>query len=113
MSSADVVAYYRDLWHVEQAFRMSKSDLKARPIFHYTQEAIRAHMLVCFMALMMGKYLEIKTGRSLRQIRDELWQVQEANIHDERTGEVHAVRMNTSKLANSTLIQLLNPEFPH
>ena len=92
---------------------MSKSDLKARPIFHYTQEAIRAHMLVCFMALMMGKYLEIKTGRSLRQIRDELWQVQEANIHDERTGEVHSVRMNTDKLANSTLIQLLIPEFPH
>ena len=112
-SSADVVAYYRDLWHVEQAFRMSKSDLKARPIFHYTQDAIRAHILVCFMALMMGKYLEIKTGRSLRQIRDELWQVQEANIHDERTGEVHSVRMNTDKLANSTLIQLLIPEFPH
>ncbi len=115
LSSADVVAYYRDLWHVEQAFRMSKSDLKARPIFHYTQEAIRAHMLVCFMALMMGKYLEIQTGQSLRQIRDKLWQVQEANILDERTGEVHSVRMNTSKLANSmsTLIQLLNPEFPH
>ena len=39
-------------------------------------------MLVCFMALMMGKYLEIKTGRSLRQIQDELWQVQEANIYE-------------------------------
>lgn len=102
LSSTDVVAYYRDLWHVEQAFRMSKSDLKARPIFHYTKEAIRAHMLVCFMALMMGKYLEIQTGQSLRQIRDELWQVQEAHILDERTGEVHSVRMNTSKLANST-----------
>jgi hypothetical protein len=41
---------------VEQAFGMSKSDLRARPVFHYTQEeAIRAHVLVCFMALMMGK----------------------------------------------------------
>ncbi|MBM3163478.1 MAG: IS1634 family transposase [Chlorobi bacterium] len=113
LTSTEVIAYYRDLWHVEQAFRMSKSDLKARPIFHYTQEAIRAHMLVCFMALMMGKYLEIKTGRSLRQIRDELWQVQEANIYNELTGEVHSVRMKTSILANSKLIQLLNPEFPH
>ena len=88
ISGAEIVAYYRDLWHVEQAFRMSKSDLKARPIFHYTKEAIRAHMLVCFMALMMGKYLEIQTDQSLRQIRDELWQVQEAHILDERTGEV-------------------------
>ena len=92
---------------------MSKSDLKARPIFHYTQEAIRAHVLICFMALMIAKYLAIKTGRSLRQIRDELWQVQEANILDERTGEVHVLRMNISKLASSSLMQFLNSEFPH
>jgi hypothetical protein len=61
----------------------------------------------------MGKYLEIKTGRSLRQIRDELWQVHEANIRDELTGEVHILRMDTHELANSKLINLLNPEFPH
>jgi len=113
MPCAEIIVYYRDLWHVEQAFRMSKSDLKARPIFHFTQEAIRSHVLVCFMALMMGKYLEIKTGRSLRQIRDELWQVHEANIRDELTGEVHILRMDTHELANSELINLLNPEFPH
>ena len=113
MPGAEIVDYYRDLWHVEQAFRMSKSDLKARPIFHHTQEALRSHILVCFMALMMGKYLEIKTGRSLRQIRDELWQVHEANIRDELTGEVHILRMDTHELANSELINLLNPEFPH
>ena len=113
MPNTEIVAYYRDLWHVEQAFRMSKSDLKARPIFHHTQEAIRSHILLCFMALMMGKYLEIKTGRSLRQIRDELWQVHEANIRDELTGEVHILRMDTHELANRELINLLNPELPH
>jgi transposase len=113
LSSSEIVAYYRELWHVEQAFRMSKSDLKSRPIFHYTQEAIRAHVLICFMALMIAKYLEIKTGRSLRQIRDELWQVQEANILDERTGEVHVLRMNISELASTSLMQFMNSEFPH
>lgn len=113
MSSAEIVAYYRDLWHVEQAFRMSKSDLRARPIFHHTQEAIRAHVLICFMALMMGKYLEIKTGRSLRQIRQEIWQVHEAQIRDERTGEMYVLRMDTGELANSGIMKLLNPEFPH
>lgn len=65
------------------------------------------------MALMIGKYLEIKTGRSLRQIRDELWQVHEANIRDELTGEVHILRMDNHEVANSQLINLLNPEFPH
>ena len=51
LTSAEIVTYYRDLWHVEQAFRMSKSDLRARPIFHNTKEAILTHVLICFMAL--------------------------------------------------------------
>ena len=113
MSSAEVVAYYHDLWHVEQAFRMSKSDLQARTIFHRTQEAIRAHMLVCFMGLMMGKYLEINTKRSLRQIRKELLQVHEAHIRNEQTGEVLVMQMDTGDFAGSVLSSLLNSELSH
>ncbi|TLU88339.1 MAG: IS1634 family transposase [Chlorobium sp.] len=100
LSSSAVIDYYHDLWNVEQAFRMSKSDLQARPIFHRTQDAIRAHMLVCFMALMMGKYLEIKTERSLRKIRDELWRVHEIHLCYERTGEVFVKQMGTSEFTN-------------
>ena len=113
MSSAEVVAYYHDLWHVEQAFRMSKSDLQARTIFHRTQEAIRAHMLVCFMGLMMGKYLEINTKRSLRQIRKEFLQVHEAHIRNEQTGEVLVMQMDTGDFAGSVLSSLLNSELSH
>nr|MBC8523925.1 transposase [Chlorobium phaeobacteroides] len=113
MSNADVISYYRDLWHVEQAFRMSKSDLQARPIFHRTQDSIRAHMLICFMGLMMGKYMEIKTGLSLRKIREELWKVHEAQIVDQRTGEVHVMQVETSKLTNSLLEKIGVSEHPH
>lgn len=113
LTSAEIVAYYRDLWHVEQAFRMSKSDLRARPIFHRRQEAIRAHVLICFTALMMGKYLEIKTGKSLRHVRKELWQVHEAHIRDEQTGEVHVLQMDTGDFVNNSLGVLLNIDFPH
>ncbi len=113
ISSAEVVAYYRDLWHVEQAFRMSKSDLKARPIFHFPKDAIRAHILVCFMALMMGKYLEIKTGVSLRQIRDQLWDIKEAIVRDERTGELHSLPMNIQEFTNNPLLQFISAEFSY
>jgi len=113
MSSEKVISYYRDLWHVEQAFRMSKSDLQARPIFHRTQEAIRAHMLICFMGLMMGKYLEINTGLSLRKIREELWKVHEAQILDPRTGEVHVMQMDTGELTNSLLEKIGVAGFSH
>lgn len=113
MSSEEVISCYRDLWHVEQAFRMSKSDLQARPIFHRTQDSIRAHMLICFMGLMMGKYMEINTGLSLRKIREELWTVHEAQILDQRTGEMHVLQMETTELANSLLEKIGVSEFSH
>ena len=100
LSSSAVIDYYHDLWNVEQAFRMSKSDLQARPIFHRTEDAIRAHMLVCFMALMMGKYLEIKMHRSLRKIQEEIWRVHEIHLCYERTGEVYVKQMGTSEFTN-------------
>lgn len=42
LSNSQVIEYYQGLWHVEQAFRISKTDLKTRPIFHQTHEAIKA-----------------------------------------------------------------------
>lgn len=104
-----IIAYYHDLWHVEQTFRMSKTDLKARPIFHWTQQAIQAHILLCFMALMMGKFLEIKTGLSLQRIRDILWNVHEVHIEDKLTGQQVTLRTNLSEYQQSGLDNLLKP----
>lgn len=67
-SNARVIAYYHQLWHVEQAFRMSKSDLKARPIFHRKRDAIEAHLTVVMAALAMGKTVEQKTGLSIKKL---------------------------------------------
>jgi len=44
MDGAAVIAAYHDLWHVEQSFRMTKSDLRARPVFHHQRQAIEAHL---------------------------------------------------------------------
>jgi len=110
LSASEIIAFYNDLWRVEQAFRISKSDLRTRPIFHRTQEAIRAHILVCFIALMLGKYLEIKTKRSLRQIRDELWQISEAQVRDERTGRIHILKMDTPFLRGNPISDILETQ---
>jgi hypothetical protein len=77
------------------------------------QEAIKAHVLVYFMALMVGKYLEIKTEQSLRQVRNQLWKVHEAHLRDDRTGKVHILRTNTADWANTALGKLLDLEFTH
>ncbi len=109
LSNEQIISYYQELWHVEQAFRMSKTDLKTRPIFHYTHDAIKAHVLLCFMGLMLGKFLEIKTNLSLKRVRDILWNVHEAHIKDELTGKSITLQTNLNEFNESKLAEILKP----
>lgn len=92
MNDEGIIAQYKNLWHVEQSFRMSKSDLAARPMYHHKQDSIKAHLTICFMALAVGKYLELKTGLSLRRVIDLLKQVQDARIINTQTKEEILIR---------------------
>ncbi len=80
LSGAAVIAAYHDLWQVEASFRMVKSDLRARPVFHHQREAIEAHLTVVFAALAVSRYLTTATGKSIRKIVRELRAVQTATI---------------------------------
>jgi hypothetical protein len=68
MPAAEVIASYHDLWHVEQSFRMSKTDLRARPIFARTRDAIEAHLTIVFTALAVSREAQNRTGLSLRRL---------------------------------------------
>lgn len=68
MPAPAVITAYHDLWHVEQSFRMSKTDLAARPIFHRTKDAIEAHLTIVFTALAIARDLQTRTGVSIRKI---------------------------------------------
>ena len=63
-----IIDHYHNLWHVEQAFRIAKSDLQMRPIYHFKETTIKAHILICFMALAVCKYMELKTGKATKHI---------------------------------------------
>ncbi len=78
--AAEVIANYHDLWHVEQSFRMSKTDLRARPIFHHTREAIEAHLTIVFAALAVSRHLQDATGMSIKKIVRALRPLQEITI---------------------------------
>ncbi len=54
----DVLAAYRGLWQVEQTFRIAKSSLHIRPVFHYSVRRIRAHFAICYMALALVRYAQ-------------------------------------------------------
>jgi hypothetical protein len=68
MDGAAVVAAYHDLWQVEKSFRMAKSDLRARPIFHRERDAIEAHLTVVFAALAVSRHLQDATGVSTKKL---------------------------------------------
>jgi hypothetical protein len=62
-----VIGAYHQLWHVEKSFRMSKHDLKARPIYHHKRESIEAHLAVVFAALAVTHLIETTTGWSIKK----------------------------------------------
>jgi hypothetical protein len=62
-----VIDAYHQLWHVEKAFRMSKHDLQARPIYHHKRESIDAHLTIVFAALAVGHWIEDRTGWSIKR----------------------------------------------
>jgi len=79
-SNAQVIAYYHQLWRVEQSFRMSKSDLKARPIFHHQKDAIEAHLTVVMAALAIGRTIEQQTGLSLKRLVKTLRPIRSGSV---------------------------------
>ncbi len=94
----EALARYRDLWRVEEAFRIAKCTLKTRPIFHWSSHRIRSHVLLCFMNLFLERYLELvlrKNGTPLTpdKIRYALSGVHTMTFEDiksNKVGEMHS-----------------------
>jgi hypothetical protein len=62
-----VLGAYHQLWQIEKSFRMSKSDLCARPIYHHKRESIEAHLSIVMAALAVGRLVEQATGWSINR----------------------------------------------
>ncbi len=62
-----VIGSYHQLFQIEKSFRMAKSDLQARPIYHRTRDSIEAHLTIVFAALAVSRWIEHQTGWSIRK----------------------------------------------
>lgn len=78
--NATIISRYHDLYKIEQAFRVSKYDLQTRPIFHFREEPIQLHILICFMALVVSKHIEVKTGISIRAFLTHCKKITDARL---------------------------------
>jgi len=104
MDGAAVIAAYHDLWHVEQSFRMTKGDLRARPVFHHQREAIEAHLTVVFAALAVARDLQDRTGTSIKKIVQTLRAARSATI--EVNGQHLTLDPDLTPAARDLLTQL-------
>jgi Transposase DDE domain len=80
MPAREIIASYHDLWNVEASFRMSKTDLKARPIFHHTRDAIEAHLTIVVAALAIARHLQNTTALSIKKIVQTLRPLQQITL---------------------------------
>ena len=62
-----VIGSYHQLFQIEKSFRMAKSDLQARPIYHRKRDPIEAHLTIVLAALAISRWIEARTGWSIRK----------------------------------------------
>ncbi len=91
-----IIQQYHELYRIEQAFRISKHDLQTRPIFHFKEEPIRLHILICFMALVLSKHIELKTNISIRRFIDESKKITDGKIRNEITKKINLIKAEST-----------------
>jgi len=90
VTDSDIIGMYKGLWKIEQSFRITKSDLEARPVFVRREKRIEAHFLICFISLLILRILEHKTGFTAARISKE---IQETKVTEDN-GFYKAIHYN-------------------
>ena len=89
LSNEEILTQYNNLWQVEESFRITKHDLKIRPIYHWTPNRVKAHLAISFTAYMLIRYLEHRVRLQYKKlspkiIRNLLLNVQKSIVYDKQ-----------------------------
>lgn len=100
----ELLAKYHSLWHIEEAFRINKHNLKMRPIYHWTEKRIESHVALCYMSFAVLKLIQYKVELtqirySVQDVLDVMLSVQ-ASIHvHKKTGDKYRLPSSMSNNA--------------
>lgn len=102
-SSSQILERYRGLWQIEEAFRVNKNDLKMRPIYHWTENRIKAHILICFVAFTLVAFVRKHLRKegltiSFEEAREELTRLQASLITDQKSGQKFILPSRTTPI---------------
>ena len=104
-SAQEVYRYYGELWRIEESFRVMKHTMAVRPVFHWTQRRVRAHVAICFVAFAILRILRWKHNSSHpaqeplseQTILNELANVEVSLLRDEGNGKQYLVPSSSTK----------------
>ncbi len=106
----DLAAAYKQLLAVERGWRDMKGALKLRPVFHHREDRIRAHVQLCWLALLLLRVVENTTEDTWRNVRNELDRMHLVTLS---TPDGHVAQRSTLTAGQKTILAALNlPEPP-
>ncbi|MGH2765963.1 MAG: IS1634 family transposase [Actinomycetota bacterium] len=95
LTAEDIALSYKNLLEAERGFRDMKSTLELRPVFHRLEPRIRAHVLLCWLALLLIRVAERRTGLTWPRIAIELGRVHAVTLTGSAGTVVHVTPLNT------------------
>ena len=96
LQAKQLLAQYRQLWHIEYGFRTNKHDLRIRPIYHWTPRRIRAHIAICYMAFCCVQHLRHRLRVLGHPMRRHLNALQYSVLVKSATDEKYAMPSRAS-----------------
>ena len=103
MTAKEIFSQYRGLWQVEESFRITKHDLRVRPIYHWTPKRVRAHLAIAFMAFSCVRYLEYRVTSQSKKLSPE---VIRQSLLASQASILYDAKLNTSYLLPAALNSL-------
>lgn len=108
MKVEDMLSAYHTLWRIEESFRIMKSTLEVRPVFHWTEKRIKGHFVMCFLAFLLERALELKLKdleeASVEKIKKAINSLNFSEV--KFGGEKHYIKTKPTKLAAQILKKL-------
>ncbi len=117
LTGQQALKQYRGLWQVEESFRITKHDLRIRPIYHWTPNRVRAHIAISFMAFVCVRYLEYRVATqyekiSPNELRECLMSVQATILLNQANQERYLMPLPLEPLAKN-IYRVLGVKPPH
>jgi transposase len=109
LTAEEIALGYKQLLQVERGWRDMKTTLELRPVYHRKQERIRAHIVLCWLALLLIRVAENRTQDTWRNLRHELQQLHLVTLATDRGTVAQRSLLTVGQQATLTRLEMPEP----